>query len=191
MSLLLRHSGWEGRTLGFFEEFRDLSEATSYAAQQLDPLAAVEMSNPVCGDLVRVEIRLEHGRITRFAYQQKGCWPVVGCLELLGRLLEGASPQEVLLFELTDFSKLVLRLPASKRHAFSLTHRAALAAVARALALQEANSSARAGILTGDAPVEKKRFDPPSPVGVSGPLNESSRTGQAARLGEKGYTDKR
>jgi NifU-like protein involved in Fe-S cluster formation len=117
--------------MGFFEEFRELSEGSTFAAPAFDH-GFVELSNPVCGDLVRVRIQLEQSRVSYYGYQQKGCWPVTGCLELLGQLSQGAMFEQILSFRLDDFLALVRDVPVSKRHAFSLCHRALLAATSQA-----------------------------------------------------------
>ena len=126
---LRQASPWAETSLGFFEDFRELSERSSFASTELHS-GQVEMSNPVCGDLVRVGLRIREGKVGDFKYQQQGCWPVTGCLELLGRLVEDAPVERVLTFSLDEFLAMVDGVPAGKRHAFSLTHRALLAAIA-------------------------------------------------------------
>lgn len=124
--------GFRSVSLGFFEEFRELSEQSSYLQLSLrEPF--VEKKNPVCGDLVRIKVEVREGVVTFYGYQQKGCWPVVGCLELLGRLWSGAKVDDVLGFRLEDFCALVGDVPAGKRHAFTLTHRAGLEALGQAV----------------------------------------------------------
>lgn len=129
---LRQASPWAEASLVFFEDFRELSERSSFATTELRP-GHVEMSNPVCGDLVRVGLRIREGKVGDFQYQQQGCWPVTGCLELLGRLVQDAPLEWVLTFSLDEFLSMVDSVPAGKRHAFSLTHRALLAATALAL----------------------------------------------------------
>ncbi len=111
------------RPLGFFEEFQELSESSDFCRREL-PESVVRMTNPVCGDEVAVEIEWEGETVRGFGYQQKGCWPVVGCLELWGRLLQGMDLEEILSVTLDDILELVHGVPMSKRHAFSLTLRA-------------------------------------------------------------------
>lgn len=118
--------------LGFFEEFQELSARSRFASTELPP-SRVEMSNPVCGDEVMLAVGVVDGKVQGFAYQQNGCWPVSGCLELLGLLVEGAPLDQVLSFGLEDFLALVDGVPAGKRHAFSLTHRALRSALCEAV----------------------------------------------------------
>ena len=128
---LVHNSRWAAQTLGFFEEFRELSEGSTFAAPTLDH-PFVELSNPVCGDLVRMRVQIEQGRVAYYGYQQKGCWPVSGCMELLGQLSQGATLEQIVGFRLDDFLALVRDVPVSKRHAFSLGHRALIAAASQA-----------------------------------------------------------
>ncbi len=130
MDRLSLRSPWEG-PVGFFEEFRELSAQRRFASEQL-PDSAVEMNNPVCGDQIRVWIEVDGGRIVAYGYQQRGCWPVVGCLELWGHLLPKLSVHELVNLELSELLNLVTGVPASKRHAFSLTLRAVQVAAVQA-----------------------------------------------------------
>ena len=112
-----------GEPLGFFEEFQELSEGSRFARQAL-PEPCVRMTNPVCGDEVAVWIKLDGQTVRDYGYQQKGCWPVVGCLELWGQLLLGMTLDELQAVRLQEFLELVRDVPVSKRHAFSLSFRA-------------------------------------------------------------------
>lgn len=130
MDRLIACSPWEG-PVGFFEEFRELSTGKRFASDSL-PDSAVEMSNPVCGDRVRVWVKVEGERIVAYGYQQRGCWPVVGCLELWGHLLSELTVPELVTLELSELLNLVTGVPASKRHAFSLALRAVQVAAVQA-----------------------------------------------------------
>lgn len=115
-------SPWH-KPLGFFEEFRELSERSQFSGEEA-PDSAVAMTNPVCGDSVWVWLDVEGDSIQNYAYRQQGCWPVVGCLELWGLLLPCLSVSTLLSLEVEDLMTLVAKVPTSKRHAFSLTLRA-------------------------------------------------------------------
>ena len=122
MDKLQACSPWGG-PVGFFEEFCELSQQKRFARNSL-PGCFVEMSNPVCGDEVKVYVEVCQGRIVDYGYRQRGCWPVVGCLELWGHLLTELSLEELKDVQVTDLMKLITGVPSSKRHAFSLTLRA-------------------------------------------------------------------
>lgn len=109
--------------IGFFEEFRELSQLSRFRASEPFLQGHVELSNPVCGDLVQLKLEVVGDRLTRFRYRFQGCWPVQGCLELLGGLVEGQNVETALGLRFQNFLEAVQGIPASKRHAFSLVHR--------------------------------------------------------------------
>lgn len=121
----------------FFEEFQELSEREKFRSPE--PLSSdfVELANPVCGDVVQVSVVVSQERLERMEYHHRGCWPVQGCLELLGERLIGQPVARVLKLELSDFLGWVDAVPTSKRHAFSLTHRALRQAILESLVRSE------------------------------------------------------
>lgn len=117
--------------LRFFETFKELSERRDYLCEDIPEDLC--LSNPVCGDVVGVQVCLEADRITEYRFRARGCWPVFGCLQWLGDHFVGKRVSDALGFSLEDFLGLVEEVPASKRHAFSLTHRVFRRAVAQAM----------------------------------------------------------
>ena len=91
--------------------------------------AATEMTNPVCGDWVSLQTVIVDGTLERFRYDVKGCWPVQGCLEFLGDRWLGEAVSSLVAWPLGDFLASISGVPTSKRHAFSLTHRALVTSV--------------------------------------------------------------
>lgn len=113
----------------FIEEFKSLSESRVFLADGEFESDTPVLSNPVCGDEVQVRVGLQGERLESLTYRCRGCWPVQGCLELLGRRLCGSPISEVLALSFEDFLGWVEGVPAGKRHAFSLTLRAVKSAV--------------------------------------------------------------
>lgn len=111
-----------------------MSESRRYCDPELEGPNVVELSNPVCGDEIRLQIEVSVDRIIGFGYQAKGCWPVYGCLEFLGARCMGRTVDEVLSYRLEDFLSDIEGVPASKRHAFSLTIRGVIQAVTKSWA---------------------------------------------------------
>ena len=122
------------QTLRFFGEFKELAERRDYESEVVSE--EHRLTNPVCGDEVSLEVGLEGERIVSFAYRARGCWPVYGCLQWLGDEFLDENMTRALSFSLEDFFGVIEGVPASKRHAFSLTHRALKRAITRALHLQ-------------------------------------------------------
>lgn len=115
----------------FFAEFKELSEKRDYEQSGLPPDSILR--NPVCGDEVIISVGVSEDRIVSVLYEAKGCWPVYGCLEWLGDRFLNRNVTEALGFDLSEFMNQVSGIPAGKRHAFSLTHRAFRRAVTRAM----------------------------------------------------------
>lgn len=117
--------------LEFFGAFKELSEKREYQSDGVPEEFC--LSNPVCGDVVGIQVRLEAERIADYRFRARGCWPVYGCLQWLGDHFVEKTVSEALSFSLEDFLGVVAGVPAGKRHAFSLTHRVFRRAVAQAM----------------------------------------------------------
>lgn len=119
------------RGLDFFSDFLRLSEKRDFVVDDLS--GELSLANPVCGDEVRLKVEIETERIVSVKCQVKGCWPVHGCLQWLGEKFVGSNVSDALGFKLEEFLGAVRGVPASKRHAFSLTHRAFRRAVTQSM----------------------------------------------------------
>jgi len=51
--------------------------------------AAVEVTNPVCGDVLRIAARVEDGRIAEARFLCRGCTTAIACASRLTELLTG------------------------------------------------------------------------------------------------------
>jgi nitrogen fixation NifU-like protein len=56
-----------------------------------DATATVEVTNPVCGDVLRLAARLNGGRIVQARFKTQGCVVAIACSSVLTELLAGAS----------------------------------------------------------------------------------------------------
>lgn len=106
----------------------DLSEAD----------ASAQIENPVCGDVIRLSIKMEGERIREIRFKAKGCVPAIACGSALTELVCGKTVQEVRRLRRDDLIAAVGGLPQASTHAAQL----ALDAVLRAIAQVE---SARKG----------------------------------------------
>jgi nitrogen fixation NifU-like protein len=61
------------------------------AGDLADATNVVEVSNPVCGDLLRLAIRFEAGRVTAVRFRTRGCVASIACSSLLTELMMGRS----------------------------------------------------------------------------------------------------
>ena len=120
----------------FFEDFRDLAERGRFLQAELKERETISVSNPVCGDKIFVQVDLEGQRIKSLGYQAHGCWPVFSCLEFLGQKFVGQTIESVLSYRMEEFLSEIGCVPASKRHAFSLSLRGRVQAVTKSCALR-------------------------------------------------------
>lgn len=57
------------------------------AGELVDATATVEVSNPVCGDVLQLAARVENGRIVNTRFKAKGCVTAVACGSCLAEML--------------------------------------------------------------------------------------------------------
>jgi NifU-like protein involved in Fe-S cluster formation len=55
------------------------------------PTALVEVSNPVCGDVLRLAARVDNGRIAEARFLCRGCTTAIACASKLTELLTGSQ----------------------------------------------------------------------------------------------------
>jgi len=49
------------------------------AGDLADAEATAETENPVCGDVIRLSLRIQNGHIAEIRFKAKGCVPAMGC----------------------------------------------------------------------------------------------------------------
>jgi NifU-like protein involved in Fe-S cluster formation len=76
------------------ELLRLAREATG-AGRLADPHGSATVDNPLCGDRVTMEVRLEGGRIAALAQHVRGCLLCEASASLLGSAAVGASASEI------------------------------------------------------------------------------------------------
>ena len=93
--------------------------------------AVAEQTNPVCGDRLRLALRLRGGRIETARFLAYGCAPTLACGSVLAEMIEGMSVDEAARVTRQDIVRALDGLPLRKQHAAALaieTLRAALEA---------------------------------------------------------------
>lgn len=88
----------------------DLSDATSVA----------EETNPVCGDRLRLSLRILDGCIEAARFLAYGCPPTLACGSALTEMVEGMSIEEARALTKDLIVKAVGGLPSRKHHAAAL-----------------------------------------------------------------------
>jgi nitrogen fixation NifU-like protein len=57
--------------------------------------AHVEATNPVCGDVLQLAVRIENGHIAEIRFLCRGCTTSIACASLLTEKVKGMSLQDV------------------------------------------------------------------------------------------------
>ncbi len=96
-----------------------------------DADATVEIENPVCGDVIRLSLKLHHGRIAEIKFKAKGCVPAIACASALTEMAAAKTPDEARRFTKEDLSHAVGGLPQASGHAAQLALDALSAALAQ------------------------------------------------------------
>jgi len=95
--------------------------------------AVAEIENPVCGDLLRLTLRITDGSIDEIRFQAKGCVASMACASVLTELVSGKTLAEAHGLTRDRIVAAVGSLPAGSTHAAQL----ALDALAAALRNQK------------------------------------------------------
>jgi len=59
------------------------------AGEMRDPTAQVEISNPVCGDILRLAVRINAGIVRESRFLCRGCTASIACASLLTEKITG------------------------------------------------------------------------------------------------------
>lgn len=90
------------------------------AGALLDATAAVEVSNPVCGDILKLAARVENGRVAEARFLCRGCTTSIACASLLTELLADRSLEEARAITPQTLSHQLGELPAATFHGAQL-----------------------------------------------------------------------
>ena len=82
--------------------------------------AVVEISNPVCGDVIRLGLRIQADHIDQIRFKAKGCVPALACGSALTELALGKTAVEARKLNRDDLITAVGGLPQASTHAAQL-----------------------------------------------------------------------
>jgi nitrogen fixation NifU-like protein len=100
------------------------------AGELLDPTAVADVSNPVCGDILRLAIRVANGHIIETRFQAKGCVSAVAASSILTELILGKTRGEAGHIAAEAISQGLGGLPSATYHAAQLAADAVRAVLA-------------------------------------------------------------
>ena len=90
------------------------------AGELSDATATVEVTNPVCGDIMRLAVRLEGRRITEARFKTRGCVTAIACGSLLTEMIRGKSLDEARRITHEQISAALGGLPPATAHGSQL-----------------------------------------------------------------------
>ena len=90
------------------------------AGNLTDPIAVVEVTNPVCGDTMRLSIRVQDGRVAEARFKTQGCVASIAAGSVLTDLLADRTLGEVREITALRISEKLGELPPATMHAAEL-----------------------------------------------------------------------
>jgi nitrogen fixation NifU-like protein len=115
--------------LAYSENFKKHLSHPHGAGEVAEADAFAEETNPVCGDRLRLSLRLRDEVIAEARFLAYGCAPTIACGSALAEMIEGMSLKQAAQVSRQDIIQALGGLPARKSHAAALaieTLRAAL-----------------------------------------------------------------
>jgi nitrogen fixation protein NifU and related proteins len=85
-----------------------------------DPDAVAEIENPACGDVLRLTLKINAGRIAEIRFKAKGCVPSMACASALTELVAGHTLGESRSLECDTLIAAVGGVPQASTHAAKL-----------------------------------------------------------------------
>ena len=101
----------------------DLVRASSLSAPTVTNVmtgSVVNVTNPICGDELRLAVRIENGRIAAARFHTRGCKAAIASASLLTELIVGKTIEEIRDVTAEQISQALGGLPAATRHGSQL-----------------------------------------------------------------------
>jgi len=108
--------------LDHFEHPRNVGELE-------DADAVAEVENPACGDILRLSLKLDAGRISEARFRTRGCVPSIACGSALTEMLLGKSVAQARALRREELVAAVGGLENASQHASHLAMDALAAAL--------------------------------------------------------------
>jgi NifU-like protein involved in Fe-S cluster formation len=107
--------------MSYSDSFRDHILNPRNAGELSSANAIAEETNPVCGDRLRLSLRISDGRIQAARFLAYGCPPTLACGSALAEMLQGMSLEEASALTKDQVVRAVGGLPPRKHHAAALS----------------------------------------------------------------------
>ena len=117
--------------MSYSDTFRDHIAHPRNAGELADATATAEETNPVCGDRLRLSLRIRDGRIQAARFLAYGCPPTLACGSALAELIQDMTVEAARALTRDQIVKAVGGLPTRKHHAAALAIETLHAALAQ------------------------------------------------------------
>jgi len=82
--------------------------------------STVEVTNPVCGDIMQLAVRVSEGRIADVRFKTRGCVTAIACGSLLTEMIRGKTIHEIRGITYEQISETLGGLPPATVHGSQL-----------------------------------------------------------------------
>lgn len=97
----------------------------------LDVSAVGEVTNPVCGDVLRLAVKIKDGRVEAARFKTQGCVTAIACSSYVAEWMEGKSLEELRRITYVEIADGLGGLPPATMHGAQLAHDALTAILAK------------------------------------------------------------
>ncbi len=104
----------------FSDQVLDHFQNPRNAGELANPTAHIEVTNPVCGDILQLFAVIESRRITAIKFLCRGCTTAIACGSFLTEELKGKDLQEAGIVTAEAISEALGNLPPATYHAAQL-----------------------------------------------------------------------
>jgi nitrogen fixation protein NifU and related proteins len=101
------------------------------AGDLFDSTAVVEVTNPVCGDILRLAVKTEGNRVAAARFKTQGCVTAIACSSYIAEWLEGKTKEEIRAMTHEKISDALGGLPQATMHGAQLAEDALAAITAK------------------------------------------------------------
>lgn len=117
---------YSANTLDHFQNPRNVGELPP-------PAVTIEVANPVCGDILRLSLVVEAGRLQDVRFKTRGCVAAIACGSMLTELVKGRTLEEAAHLTAAHVAAALGGLPPESGHAGVLAEDALKTALRKAL----------------------------------------------------------
>src|SRR5579864_8872870 len=100
----------------YSETFLDHFQNPRNVGELPAPAITVEVSNPVCGDILRLSAEFQNGVVTAVAYKARGCTASIAAGSAVTEWMRGKGPRELAAIRAADVEEAVGGLIPESKH---------------------------------------------------------------------------